>query len=145
MATTWYLAGPMSGLPQFNFPAFYAAAKDLRDQGYRMVSPAELDDAEDAAIARASKDGDAAAAKRSWGEFLGRDIQILADDCDGMILLPGWEKSPGARLEVCTALIREKVIAFYEEGVQPRLASEDMRNTLWLVVSTGVETNKESV
>lgn len=38
-----YLAGPMSNIPQFNFPAFDDAAADLRARGWDIVSPAELD------------------------------------------------------------------------------------------------------
>jgi hypothetical protein len=34
----------MTGIAQFNFPAFDAAAAELRDQGYEIISPAELDD-----------------------------------------------------------------------------------------------------
>lgn len=107
----YYLAGPMSGLPQFNFPAFYAAAKVLRDTGLEIVSPAELDDAEDKGAAMSSPDGDPdnrAIVKKTWGDFLARDVKLIADQCDGIIFLPGWEKSRGARLEAFTALLSGK-------------------------------------
>ena len=35
-----YVAGPMSGLPAFNFPAFHEAAADLRACGFDVVNPA---------------------------------------------------------------------------------------------------------
>lgn len=36
-----YLCGPMTGLPEYNYPAFHAAAAELRAQGWRVVNPAE--------------------------------------------------------------------------------------------------------
>ena len=38
-----YLSGPMTGLPDFNRPAFHAAAAALRAQGYVVINPAEVD------------------------------------------------------------------------------------------------------
>lgn len=102
---SYYLAGPMSGIPQFNFPAFYGAAAHLRALGYDIVSPAELDDAETAATALASKDGHPETAKRTWGDFLSRDVKIVADRVAGIIFLPNWQQSRGAKLEAFTALL----------------------------------------
>ena len=37
-----YISGPMSGLPELNFPAFHAAAASLRAKGLDVVNPAEI-------------------------------------------------------------------------------------------------------
>lgn len=96
-----YVAGPMTYYPQFNFPAFDAAANALRDAGFEVISPAELDDPEDRARAMASPDG--APMHYTYGkthaDFLARDLKIIADRIDAIVVLPGWSKSTGARIE----------------------------------------------
>lgn len=87
MTPTYYLAGPMSGYPEFNYPAFTAAAESLREQGLTVISPHEL------------HDGDTS---QHWTCYLRRDLRALLD-CDEIVLLPGWEKSRGACLEVAVA------------------------------------------
>jgi hypothetical protein len=95
-----YIAGPMSWLPQFNFPVFDAAAAAFRNEGYEVVSPAELDEPETREAALASATGDPAHVPgKTWGDLLARDVKIVADEVDGVVLLPGWEDSKGARLE----------------------------------------------
>lgn len=105
-----YIAGPMTGLPHFNIPAFDAAAEDLRAKGYEIVSPAELDDPDDRAAAMASPDGSAlqygsdALRKQTWADFLARDVKLLTDGgFDAVFVLPGWDRSRGARLETFVA------------------------------------------
>lgn len=103
-----YLAGPMSGRPMFNFPMFDAVAAMLRAQGWAVVSPAELDSPAIREAAMASSDGapmgnvDGEAV--TWGMFLARDVAVVADQSAGVMLLPGWEESRGAKLEAFTAL-----------------------------------------
>lgn len=82
-----YLAGPMSGLPEFNFPAFHARASALRLEGHTVLNPAELDG------------GDTSG---TWAEYLRRDLALLLE-CEAVAVLPGWEKSRGANLEVHVA------------------------------------------
>ena len=99
-----YVAGPMTGIPKFNFPAFDAAAASLRAAGFDVVSPAELDDPEDRAAALASETGSSLeygkGQKKTWGQFLARDVLLIADDgIDAIFVLSGWSASRGARLE----------------------------------------------
>lgn len=103
-----YVAGPMTGIPQFNFPAFDAAAIKLRELGHDVTSPAELDDPDDRAAALQSPDGSMLSygkgVKKTWGEFLARDVKLLSDGgIEAVYVLPGWRKSRGARLETFVA------------------------------------------
>lgn len=77
-----YLAGPMTGIPDLNFPAFRAEAARLRALGHQVISPAEL--CSDIA-------GD-------WPACMRRDIVALVG-CQAIALLDGWQDSNGATLE----------------------------------------------
>lgn len=112
-----YVSGPMSGIPHFNFHAFDEAAATLRTRGFDVVSPAELDDPKDRAKALASPDGLSYDGK-SWGDFLARDVRVLADDgIEAVCVLPGWENSRGARLETFVAkAILDLPVFSYEDG-----------------------------
>lgn len=102
-----YIAGPMSGIPQFNYPAFNNAAKALRQAGYDVRNPTEMDDKETQRAALASPDGrftNGMVGGETWGDLLSRDVKVVADEVDGVCLLSGWEKSRGARLEAYVAV-----------------------------------------
>lgn len=96
-----YIAGPMTGLPQNNFPLFDDIAVLLRKVGHEVTSPAELDDPIDRDLAL--KD---LPATKTWGDFLARDIKLIADSgIECIVLLQDWEKSRGARLEATVGLL----------------------------------------
>ena len=80
---TVYISGPMTGLPDLNFPAFHAAARQLRDLGYTVRNPAEVGE----------EPG------KTWEDYMRKDIRLLCE-CDTILLLPGWENSKGAHLEL---------------------------------------------
>lgn len=80
-----YLSGPMTGLPDLNFPAFATMTESLRAGGHAVTNPAEL-----------NPDGG------SWNDCMRRDIAALME-CDTVATLPGWVHSKGARLEVLIA------------------------------------------
>lgn len=79
-----YLSGPMSGIPDNNFPAFHEWAARLRGQGYEVVSPAEIPEA------------------NTWEFCLRADLREMCD-CEAIALMPGWENSKGANLELHVA------------------------------------------
>jgi hypothetical protein len=88
-----YLAGPMTGLPEYNFPAFMAAAARLRAIGHHVFNPAEAD---------LEKWGNMAEieAKATYRECLRTDLNWILDHAEAIALLPGWEKSKGVAAEL---------------------------------------------
>jgi Domain of unknown function (DUF4406) len=77
-----YIAGPMTGLPDFNYPAFNAEAARLRALGYEVENPAENPEPP----------------CKSWLGYMRMAIPQVAR-CDAIVLLPGWHDSKGARVE----------------------------------------------
>lgn len=113
--TRLYIAGPMTGLTNYNFAAFAEAAARLRRQGFDVISPAEHDeDAGWVVVTRDSWGGIMSAQNREAGAFdwntaLDWDLDAI-DQCDGIYLLPGWTKSRGATKEYEHAFRSGKVI-----------------------------------
>jgi hypothetical protein len=101
-----YLAGPMRGIPQFNFPAFHRAAAQLRAQGHYVFNPAERDEEAHGNEVSNSATGnlkDVAHTGFNHREAMKADVDWICDHADAIALLPGWEKSKGARAELALA------------------------------------------
>lgn len=77
-----YIAGPMSGLPEYNYPAFNAVAEALRNQGHEVENPAENPEPP----------------CKSWEGYMRMAVAQLVR-CEAVALLPGWETSKGASVE----------------------------------------------
>lgn len=82
-----YISGPMTGMPDLNFPAFNAEAARLRNLGLRVVNPAEVQ----------------LPAGSPWAAFMRADLIDMLRHCDTVVTLPGWDRSRGARIEVYVA------------------------------------------
>ena len=82
-----YISGPMSGIENFNKPAFDEAERKLKEAGYSVFNPAWLD------------------VDDTWtdAELLYIDLAAL-DKCDAIYQLPGWKNSRGAMTEYRYAL-----------------------------------------
>jgi hypothetical protein len=96
-----YLAGPMRGIEEYNFPAFRSATAWLRQLGWVVFSPAERDE-NDPEIDH-TEDVAGWNGSRGLDYFMAHDLKAVCQtDC--VICLPGWEESQGARLETVTAV-----------------------------------------
>jgi hypothetical protein len=89
-----YIAGPMTGLPKFNKPAFNQKATELNNMGFIVLNPAVLPD------------------EMTWEEYMMICIPMLSV-ADSVYMLNGWERSKGASIEHSEALSSGKEI-FYE-------------------------------
>lgn len=79
-----YLAGPMSGLPDFNYPLFNRYAALLRERGHVVFNPAEAHDGE---------------VGLPLEKYFETDLPEVCR-ADALAVLPGWEESNGATLEI---------------------------------------------
>ncbi|CAH2910604.1 MAG: hypothetical protein CPSOU_1816 [uncultured Paraburkholderia sp.] len=77
-----YISGPMSDLPNLNWPLFNRTAVHLRNMRWEVVNPVEVNN-------------DPAA---PWLRCIAADLQAM-EGCTAICLLPGWEKSFGAQIE----------------------------------------------
>ena len=81
-----YVSGPMTGLSDYNYPAFAEAARRLRAAGHETIDPSE------ATVEPGSP----------WADYMRFDIKSVCE-VDGVAVLPGWHNSRGAWLEVLVA------------------------------------------
>lgn len=88
---TIYIAGPMTGLSNFNKPAFFEAEERLRQDGWLVVNPANT--RQHPGVLRGDK---------IWQYYMREAIRVLVD-CTAIALLPGWMDSKGAKVEYLIA------------------------------------------
>lgn len=100
-----YIAGPMTGLPDHNFPAFDTAARRLEKAGWEVVNPA---------------DNFGGLVNLPRASYLRVDVALLLQ-CDALALLPGWEDSRGAQLEYLLA--RELELSIFDAASARPLAT----------------------
>lgn len=93
-----FLSGPMTDLPESNYPAFNATAARLRALGYHVENPAE------------NPEPVSLAGEPSWTDYMRLSIAQLVT-CNVVALLPGWANSRGAHMERHIALdLRMRVL-----------------------------------
>lgn len=85
---TTYIAGPMKGFPDKNYPAFEKVTQKLRNEGIEVLSPHEV----------GPKHGE------TYEWYIREDLKLLLQ-CDNIVMLPGWKNSKGAVLEHSVAVM----------------------------------------
>jgi hypothetical protein len=92
-----YISGPMTGYPEYNYPAFIKAEEELRKMGYvNIINPAKIDHP-----------------NTEWGNCMRRAITELMK-ADAVISLPGWYQSRGANIEIKLAINLGMSVIDYE-------------------------------
>lgn len=102
-----YIAGPMTGMPEFNYPAFREAAQRLRNAGATVVSPAEMG-------RKYGTPEEISASQAKLAELMIEELDALGT-CDAIYLLKGWHRSVGAKRELYLALSRNQEIIIEEK------------------------------
>lgn len=120
-----YIAGPMSGYPEFNFPAFHKEANRFRRAGWLVFNPAEKE-SEKGLSDEARETGDSLKAIEKGFDF--REVftwdleKVVA--ADAIYMLRGWQYSPGATAEHAVAVAMKKHYPEYQIFYEPELVNE---------------------
>ena len=118
---TIYIAGPMRGYEDGNFPAFDRQATILEEQGWRVINPAEMDRTE-GEPPNGHLEFDPATDyndREFMREALKRDLVVICEECTAIYMMWGWEESRGAKAEWHTA--KAVGLDIYYEAPLPKI------------------------
>lgn len=100
-----YIAGPMTGIEDFNYPAFRTAESELGKRGIECLNPADSEQHNDTGKPQA------------WDWYMRHALRMVTQS-DAICLLPGWEQSRGAQIEVTVAEALGLDIRPYDEWLK---------------------------
>ena len=117
---TVYIAGPMTGLPDFNRPAFRVVEQVLAKEGFHVLNPADNE-------------------ANDWLGYMRRSLCQIAD-ADIVFFLRGWRESKGASLEHRIAQELGLIIRYESDFATNGLASSINDQDLELMKLEGAST-----
>ena len=106
-----FISGPMTGIPDSNYPAFIEARQELIGKGYNVLSPHTINGGRQS--------------KPRW--FFMRESMRMLVMCDCIVMLPGWLESTGARLEYEAAIEFEMPIYDATDEPEPNEVWNDSK------------------
>lgn len=92
-----YLAGPMTGIPEWNAPAFTWAKERAQDLGWEVVNPSGRKNHHRGKCPPGVQQGD-----HTHACWMRSSLHLLLL-CDAVLMLKGWEGSRGATTEFLVA------------------------------------------
>lgn len=133
-----YIAGPMTGFEAYNLHAFQRAQREWRLRGHDAIIPFESNST--VWQRHFGREFDPYTDSCDWGDPLLRELFVedvaYLLSADAVAVLPGWQKSKGALLELHHALMfglpiydnlgkevrDEEVVEAIQAGLEARLA-----------------------
>lgn len=117
-----YLAGPMRGYENFNFPAFMKAAAYLRSHGHEVFNPAE-NDIEKGYVTIDKGNIVSCDIPNIMRNCIMDDLTYIGRHAEAVVLLPGWEASKGVAAEMALASFLNLIVwKLSDMNVEPELA-----------------------
>jgi len=131
MSKTYYIAGPMSGVPLMNFPMFDEARDAVISMMCDAISPADIDRANgitDDMLPTTPEEEEIFMRDFDTRIVARRDVLAIIDQCDGIVMLPNWSQSKGARAEHALAVWLQLDIVYYYQG---QFLKENPEISIW--------------
>lgn len=110
----YYLAGPMTGLPELNYPAFEKAVAQLQEHGIKVRSPHAID----------YEETPETRGQLPYSTYLKGGYRLLLE-CGGIIMLNGWTRSRGTKHELYIARSLGYPVFTLGEGFMMELESDE--------------------
>lgn len=109
MKETIVISGPMSGIPNHNLDAFYQAELSLKGLGFSVKNPAYL-------VERVLKHSLVEPGEPAYRRVQ-QELKHMIATSNSICLLPGWEKSNGAKQLLATAIDLGRNVLIYSDLV----------------------------
>ena len=101
----YYVAGPMTGYENYNYPYFAEVAAILRQTGLLIESPHE----------NPWPEGHKKMSNSDLWKYMMEVTDAQLSKCQGIILLKGWPQSTGACIELSKAMTKNWPVYYYHD------------------------------